>query len=496
MYKELKSIFKSSLLYSLSGIMAKVMGLILIPFFTNVLYLSQEEYGVMGLMEALLVLSPTIIIFGINIGFSRFYWDKDYVGKKKSLMFNNLLLTIVSSSFFFLLVYTFRDNLSRFLFTSTDYSNILLIGVIIAFFIITNGFMTELLKLNEKSKKLTAINFIYYTSLLCLTILFMVVLKKGLLGVYIAQLLALIVQFIFYIPLFIKHTEIKFDKLIIKDLLIYSLPIAAASLSSVMFSLADKYTLRFMSDLPDVGYYTLGFRLSNTFKIIISVSILSALIPVLYKTMKTKEGYKMHERSFKYISILGACLALSFILLRTEIVRIFAHDPSYLVSSIIIPFVVCGLYISMLKDIIIVGLNIEKKTKFIGFSTFIMAFVNIALNILCVYLFSILKLELILGTAFATFLINIIYLLWVYFYSRKFYPVRYKIGSMFLILFLMILFVLLGEVGGYFSFLGAFAYRLFLIILFPFSLYLFNVISNKEKQGMLDIFGDIKRKIS
>lgn len=475
--------------------MAKVMGLILIPFFTNVLYLSQEEYGVMGLMEALLVLSPTIIIFGINIGFSRFYWDKSYVDKKKSLMFNNLLLTLVSSIFFFFLVYFFKDNLSRFLFTSTDYSTILVVGVVIAFFIITNGFITELLKLNGESKKLTAINFVYYSSLLCLTILFMVVMKMGLLGVYIAQLSALVIQFIFYIPLFIKHTEIKFDRLIVKDLLVYSLPIAAASLSSVMFSLADKYTLRFMSDLPDVGYYTLGFRLSNTFKIIISVSILSALIPVLYKTMKTKEGYKMHERSFKYISILGSCLALSFILLRTEIVRIFAHDPSYLVSSIIIPFIVCGLYISMLKDIIVVGLNIEKKTKFIGFSTFVMAFVNIALNIICVYIFSILKLELILGTAFATFLINIIYLLWVYYYSKKFYPVRYKIWSMFLILFLMIIFVLLGEVGEYFGMVTAFAYRLLLIILFPLSLYVFNIISKKEKQGMVDIMGDFKRKI-
>jgi O-antigen/teichoic acid export membrane protein len=475
--------------------MAKIMGLILVPFYTNEVYLSKSEYGVMGLVESIIAIAPTILILGINWGFSRFYWDADYKGRQKELLFNNLFVVLIAASISLSVVLFFREPLSVFLFTSIDYTRLLVMITVISFFITTNGVITELLKLRGEALKLTGVNLVYFTVLISLVLYKVVYQKMGLYGVYEAQLYTLILQSIIYLPILFKNVKVKIDMSIIRDLVVYSLPMAISSLSSIIFSLADKYTLRFMSDLPEVGYYSLGFRLSNTFKIIISASVLSALVPILYKKMKTEEGYELHNRSFRYLSIIGACLAIAFILLRKEIVGLFVSNDAYLVAAVVVPFIVTGIYIALLKDIVVVGLKIEKKTLFIGTITVLLSLVNVVLNILFVKIFIYFNMTAILGTALATLVSQAIYLFVVYKFSRKCYPVRYRLKTLFTCLLILVAFIFMGEIGNNMSAFLAFIYRSVLVCAFPFALYLLGILGKTDVDNILSMFKDFKNRV-
>jgi len=95
MLNQLRSLAQNTAVYSIGNVSSKLVGFILLPFFTNEAYLTVQAYGVLGLFEGIVQVFITLFGFGIYNGVFRFYFDDK--SKQGSLLFTSLLFVVFSS---------------------------------------------------------------------------------------------------------------------------------------------------------------------------------------------------------------------------------------------------------------------------------------------------------------------------------------------------------------------------------------------------------------
>lgn len=495
-FKQFKSLAKHSLVYSIGGMASKLIGVILTPLLTNTHNLTTNEYGVYSMVETIMAIAPTILTFFIGSNaMQRFYWDKAYEGKQKTLVFNNIFILSFTSFFALILIFFLKSQISLFFFKTEAYSSIIFLSFLITFFIMLNGGAIYVLNLNQKSIKAT-IYSVSYLFLLCFgTWANFNIWKGGLEGIYKTQLAVCLFQFFIVLPYLYKNTEFKIKKKIIKEIIIFGIPFSISSLSFIFYGMADRYIISMFDTINNVGYYSLGYKLSNTLKVIVNASILTALLPMLYKYMHTEFGFSFHAKAFRYLSILCLWIGLAFVFARVEILHVFTSDSAYMVSSIIIPILVLGSIIGLLKDIVDVGLYIAKKTKIISLMFLFGTILSIILNLCFIKTFIYFGIYSFIGTAISSLCVQIFLFTIEYKLSKKYYHVNYQINKLLITFAVTLVLFLLYLPSTNMSLYVSIPYRILLLILYPILLYFFKVFSIEEAKNLLIAYKHIKNRI-
>ena len=89
----LRSTLKSTFIYSIGNVSSKLLGVILIPLYANKLSIS--EYGMLGMLEITAQIFTAILGMSLYNAFLRWYWDKHFHAKQKSMFFTVLLFVLV-----------------------------------------------------------------------------------------------------------------------------------------------------------------------------------------------------------------------------------------------------------------------------------------------------------------------------------------------------------------------------------------------------------------
>jgi len=90
MLSNIKYTIRNSLIYGLGNLSVKLVGLVLITVYTNPQFLSISDYGVLGVMEATAQIVIALLGLALTQAFTRWYWDKEYSKKQKTIFFTLL----------------------------------------------------------------------------------------------------------------------------------------------------------------------------------------------------------------------------------------------------------------------------------------------------------------------------------------------------------------------------------------------------------------------
>ena len=282
----LKSAAKSSIIYSLGNISTKIVGFILIPLYTR--YLPLSDYGVLGIMEVISV--AITVIFGLSLytGFARWYYDKDYVDRQKSLFFTSVIVLLSICLILIVFLNPFSNMLSVLLFKQDNFSRLFGFMIIVSAIQILTSLPSVLLRLQEKPFLFISTNILRLVLTLIFTIVFMVHYKRGLIGIFEAQLISNIVYLVCLTPYMFRNFEYKFELVALREMLSFCLPLVLGSISAVIISFTDKYLLNVMKSLADSGLYSFSFKISNTIYYLLVDSTNLALAPIIFKIMYDK----------------------------------------------------------------------------------------------------------------------------------------------------------------------------------------------------------------
>ncbi|MCB0750461.1 MAG: oligosaccharide flippase family protein [Ignavibacteriae bacterium] len=419
MFDVFKKTLKSSLLYGAGTVSSKLIGFILIPLYTS--YLTIADFGILSLVEITTTLITAIISLKINAAFFRWYYDKEYLSRQKSLFFTSIFLLLVFNALLFFIFYFYSEHLSLIIFDTKDYSYLFILMYISASLQVTIDLVLYLIRLQDNALYYSTVSVLKLLVALILIIVFVTTLGRKVEGIYEATIISQIFFILITLKYILRNSEFKLEFLVFFDMMKFSIPLIFAELSGIILTISDRYCLNFLSTVSEVGVYSLGYKISNTIRVIIYSSIMLAVGPMIYKYINLPNNKRFYSKLLTYFAFAVMILTLFISIFTENIVQLLAEDKSYWTAAELIPILSFAILFGILKDISLTGLNITKKSKIIAMFIFIMAVLNILLNFLLIPYFAA------NGAAYATLISSIISFSMFYVVAQKHYFIPYEI---------------------------------------------------------------------
>jgi O-antigen/teichoic acid export membrane protein len=486
MQKEFKSLLRSIVIYGFGNVSVKLVGLVLLPLYTNLTLLSKDEYGAMGLLDVSAQILIAIFSISLYTAYARWYWDKEHFKNRKKIFFScfstlAVLALLLSTSGIFA-----ARPISILFWNNDTFSSALMLMIIAASMQPLIDFTLTQMRVEEKPGFYISANIIRLVVILTATIYFLKYQHRGLTGIYEAQIIGNIVFLLITSKYIFGSMEFRFSAPILKEIIRFSMPLALASLSNVLLVVFDRYVLNYKSTLLNVGIYTQGYKIANTTKVFIISSVQLALAPAIFKIMNRPDHKMIYSKIMTWFTIIVVYFSLFLSLFGLELTKLFTTSTIYWEAYKIIPILSLGIIFSMLKDVSVTGLQITKRTRVIGLMLTVIAIFNLGINLLLVPVWGI------YGSAYSSLISQLIFFIVLFIYAQKYYPIPYRLDKIAIVIISGIILYLIGSLANDKTLEIRIIVKGIVLILFPVIMYFSGVIDKSEIELAESLFTSIK----
>jgi O-antigen/teichoic acid export membrane protein len=369
--------------------------------------------------------------------------------------------------------------LSALLFKAAKFERVIKLMAIASAIQIVAVLPMTLLKLQSRSVFYTVATLSQFTVNLVATVYLVARLNQNVEGIYTAQIIGWVIYFIILSKYIFKNFSLKFEWIILKEMLVYSFPLMLSMISSIVLTIADRFCINFITGLSELGVYSLGYKIANSIKVLLVTSVQLAISPMIFQMMSRPDNQRFYSKLLTYFCYGITICVLAVSVFSREIVQLLAtRNPDYWGAHKVIPILSLAVLFGMCRDTALTGLNLTKKTKIIGTVTVLISVLNLILNVFFIYLFDA------IGASFAALLSNLLFFLVIYHYAQKSYYIPYEIKKIATMIGLAICLYLIAWAITPFPGLIEAGIKLILLVLWPILLYFFNFYEPIEIQTL------------
>ncbi len=435
MLEKIKELTKDTAIYGISTIVGRFLGFFLVPFYTNVI--NTRDYGIYSNIYAYLAFLNIVFIYGMDSAFMKYASQNEGMEKKKIFSTSYIFVSITSVLFSLALLFI-KNPFSEVMEISSSYSNLYYYLVLILFFDTVALIPFANLRLERKALKFTSVKL--FNIILNLTLNFVLVLKfkMGIEAIFLANLAASAFTFLILVPEIIGNIILKIDYAQLKKYLKFGLPYLPASLAATVVQVVDRPVVLAMTNESTLGIYQANYKLGIFMMLFVSM-FQYAWQPFFLNNAKEKNAKELFSKILTLFLIAASMIWIVLTLFVEDFAR-FEFLPGksiigkeFLSGITIVPIILLAYLFNGIYYNFQAGIYIEEKTKYYPYVTGAGAVANVVVNILLIPLLGI------NGAALATLASYIIMAAGLYFFSQKYYPVKYeyaKIFKMLLVIFI------------------------------------------------------------
>ena len=485
MFHYLKQTMKHSAVYSFANLLQKGVGFLMIPVYTR--FLSPTDYGVLEMLD--LTMMVISMISGMKIGSAivRFYYRYDSLEDKREVLSTGL----IGITFFALVMVALFELLAKpisgLVLGSAEYTHFFQI-VFISIALQTVAVVPEsLLLAKKKSITFSTITLLTFVSYLSLNIVFIVVMKMGVMGMVLSTFITKILNLSMLLVVTRGEYALRFSWVKFKSMVHYSLPLLPAGICMFAVHYSDRYFIQKFLTLEDLGIYSLGYKFGMIISMLVAQPIFRIWNAQRYEIAKLPDSDVVYGRMFTYI--LSAFLFVGLIIstLIDETVSIMAPE-SYQGASGVVALIVVGYILFGCASFNQLGMYVGYKTKHLAYIQFATAVINFFLNVFLIKKYGI------MGAAVSTLLTFMFMAYLSYFVSQKLVFVRFEYSRL---IKLVGITVLVYSVSRFIDLplLPSVLLKVVLLLLFPVLLYIFSFFNSGEKDKGRLIFRHLGHKL-
>ena len=371
-------LLRVSLVYAAGQILIQVMNFLMIPIYTN--KLGVVEYGKISTITAFTGFISTFLILSIQSGLFRFYKDE---GDKNKIVNTALNFAYLIGFFMLLLTFIFGRPISKLIFDFGDSYKIFCITIITSMI----GQITSIyiIKYNMEYKALkVSIISILQISLQFIIIIYLVLkMNSGLMGVLYGQLISSLAVFIVLTLIEIKNYKLTLDKLLLKNMMIFSLGLLPVNLAGWILTLSDRYFIKHYNGFGDTGVYNLGYQFGMLINPLFITPFLNSFTAYKFETYKNVNAKEEFKNLFRKYNVVGCFIMLGIAIYSKFGVMVFANK-DFVNAYKVVPYILYSYFLYGKNGYYSLGLQIKNKTYKIGIYMGFAAVLNIILNFLLV----------------------------------------------------------------------------------------------------------------
>jgi O-antigen/teichoic acid export membrane protein len=486
--KALKRLTGETAIYGMPSIIGRFLNWWLSPYWTYI-FANQADMGSIINVYAYVAFLFVILTYGMETGFFRFAAKENDNDKVFSTSFISILFTSIS---FVLLIFVFKDDISKALEITGKTSFITIMGITVALDVISTIPFAKL-RLQHRPIRFAYIKFINIGINIVLNIFFLslcpLIIKHypgGFLSkiydpdfrigyVFLSNLISSVFTLILLIPE--MRVKIKFEYVLLKKMLIYSFPILIVGITGMINQNIDKILLPKL--LPDslepmkqLGIYGVAFKMAVLLNMFVQ-AFRFAFEPFFFSQKNDVESKTIYIIVMKYFVIFGLVIFLfmsTFIDLFIKINATQYRDAIGIVPIVMMANFFMGVYFTLS-----LWYKVTDKTKYGAYQGILGSVVTVLINVLLIPFMGY------YACAIAILACFVVMTVVSYFGGQKHYPINYDLKSFGFYITVSIVFFavywMLREDGSPKYWLAAIINIVFIVIIFF-----------KEKREFLRIF--------
>lgn len=487
-----KKILENSILYTLSSLLVKALGFLMLPLYTY--FLTPEDYGVVNLANSFIQVMIFLISFSMYSAAVRFYADYKEDKEKLKNFYSSMINTIlITGAVFTVLGLYFNDFLSNTFLKGIDGAPIIVIALLTTTFLSLYTMHQKILQGMQLGRYLTLLNIITFLATLLIKVFLIVVLKLGAEGFLLAQLIINVAYSIFMLIDLRKKSlyEVVIQKDLLKEALVYSIPLVPHNLSNQIASFFSRVVLSRSNTMSSVGLYSIAMQYGALIDMI-QTSVNRAFQPWFYEMMnKGDESSKKETVEFSYMLLVGYSFIYMTIGLFSQEVILLMTEDSYLEAWRVIPIFVVGYSIKSLYFFFANVITYDKKAvRKLFLSTLIGSLADVILAFILIPRFGM------NGAALAFVIAKLVVVMITIYISKVSYDIGYKVTRMAAIIIPSLVFMGAGLYFSYTTYGDVFSWMNIIYKISIFHLYiLFIYITNKKSIHKLLISRKVHQKV-
>jgi O-antigen/teichoic acid export membrane protein len=479
----IKSFLKDALIYTIPTILSRGIAILLLPIYTRIA--TPAELGALDLFLIFGNIVALTVALEISQGIARYIPEITDGKQRLAYSSTGLYFTFFMYAFFFIFAFSFYLELNHFITGKAEYAQFFQLALV---YIALNGFFyyfQNQLRFEGNSVGYAIVSVFYATTNLASAFIFGIVYDLGLTAILYSMIVSVLFSSLLGFFLLRKSFGFVFKPDLLKQLLMFSMPLVPASMLVFVSLYIDRYMINLLLDLESVGLYGVAVRLASAASLVM-IGFQMAITPLIYKHYNEPETPQNLAVIFKYFVIFATLFFLVYSLVIEELLHLLTTPEFYVVANVI-PILVLALLFSNMY-VFMPGIGIRKKAHLIFLISLVAAVLNVVLNYLLIPIFGI------LGSALATAVGYFLAFLSFVFFSQKLYFVPHKWFGLVFIFIMTLIFVYL-----YFSYLNDLEFlqtvfsRLLFVIVFFASIFKFNLISLSE---LLNIKNAVLKKVN
>ncbi len=356
---KLKLFLENFLIYGIGGIISKIIPLIMVPVVTRLMP-NTDYYGISDLSNTVVSFGSALAIMGMYDAMYRMFFEKDDEQFKKTVCSTALVFTIFTSIIIFVVMLLCRELIAKYFFSDNKYAYVVYLSAMATLVGATNSIVSAPTRMQNQRK------VFLITNTLSPVISYSISIPLLLAGHYVVALpLASVISGVTMEAAFGVMNrgwfEMKrFDKKLLRQLLVIAVPLLPNFLVYWVFNSCDKVMITNMIGVGAAGIYSVGSKLGQASQLIYT-AFAGGWQFFAFSTMKEDNQVEGNSIIFEYLGIISFAAA-SFVCAWSYLIFKILFTEQYLSGYIVAPYLFLAPLLQMLFQVAGNQFLVVKKT--------------------------------------------------------------------------------------------------------------------------------------
>jgi len=432
----MKSLAKDTAIYGVSSILGKFLNWLLVPLYTHVLA-SSADYGIVTNLYSWTALLLVILTYGMETGFFRFANKEE---NNPDVVYSTSLITVgITSLIFAIWCVLFSPQISSWLDYATHPEYIWMLGLSVAmdaFASIPFAYLRYL----KRPMRFAAYKMLFICLNIPFNLFFLIAcpwLMKhapqtiewfynpnyGVGYVFVSNILATAIQTVFLAP-YIFAVKFKVDKVLLRKILAYSLPLLVLGIAGIMNQTLDKILFPFLlpgtKGASELGIYGATSKIALVM-LMFTQAFRYAYEPFVFAQKKDENSLAAYSDAMKYFVIFSWLIFLGMVLY-IDVFK-FVIGRSYWSGLGVVPIVLVSFIFQGIFFNLSVWYKLVDKTIYGAWFSLIGTIIIVVGNVILVPRYSY------MGSAWAALGCYFVVMLISYVIGQKYFPINYQLKT-------------------------------------------------------------------
>ena len=364
----ISKLFASGTTYLIGSIFERALPFLFLPIYTDVL--SVEDFGILSILSIMVMWPEKFVSAPIGNGITRHYYEPNYTSVRGSLIFTGYTFTFVQSVVFGAIIFAFGRQISGFLLNDASYTVYVQSFALVMIFRPLSNLMSSLARIQNNAKLYVTINIVVHASAALVQFILLLVFKLGIMSMIIGAIYISILMTILYLPNTKKIIELRFDRILLKEILSFGYPLIIAAVVALGSQTLDRIWVLKYLDLAAVGILAIAYKIPLILDFILAVPLKQTLVPVIYEMERNKtKQMEFVKIATSHITVLVVFCTLFLSASAQEIISLITSGDSYNQAAQVAPYLLLSSASQSLALLFGYGLAMEKRTFLISLTS-------------------------------------------------------------------------------------------------------------------------------